>query len=104
MIVVDSSVWLDLFNIDGYRRNLAKEFFKMIESKDIPILEPKVFEVALNTGCRAIDSYFIALTKLTNSFLVSNDRIQVRNAKKFEVDSYYLLEDIEKLRIDIQKW
>jgi len=45
MIVIDSSVWFDLFNIDGYRRGLAKEFFKIVESKNIPILEPRAFEI-----------------------------------------------------------
>ncbi|RLI74569.1 hypothetical protein DRO97_05715 [Archaeoglobales archaeon] len=45
MIVIDSSVWFDLFNIDSSRRSLAKEFFELVESKNIPILEPKVFEI-----------------------------------------------------------
>ncbi|RLI80453.1 hypothetical protein DRP07_09115 [Archaeoglobales archaeon] len=44
-MVIDSSVWFDLFNTDSYRRNLTKEFFEIVESKNIPILEPRVFEI-----------------------------------------------------------
>ncbi|HIE44131.1 MAG TPA: PIN domain-containing protein [Candidatus Omnitrophica bacterium] len=140
MIIVDSSVWFDLFNTDKYRRNLAKKLFELIESKDIPILEPRVFEIefiallsrkyikeevinifntvkdkivvlpnpddlafniALNTGCRAIDSYFIALTKLTDSLLVSNDKTQISNARKFKVKSYYLIEEFDKFKEEL---
>ena len=35
------------------------------------------FQIALDTGCRAIDSYFVATAKLTNSILVTNDKIAV---------------------------
>ena len=49
----------------------------------LPNSEDLAFNVALDTDCRTIDSYFIALQELTNSFLVSNDKIQVNNAKKF---------------------
>ena len=128
MIVVDSSVWFDLFNLDLSRNTLAKKFFEEVEHLDIPIVEPKVFEVefvgllsrrygknkaikiyntirekitvvanpdaiafkvALDTGCRAIDSYFIATAKLTDSILITNDRTMANNAKKARVEAYY---------------
>jgi predicted nucleic acid-binding protein len=142
MIVVDSSVWFDLFALDGLRKNLAKNFLRLIEDKNMPVLEPRVFEIefiallsrryggdealnifttvknkivvlpnpdgiafsiAHNTGCRAIDSYFIALAKLTDSILISNDRIQVNNAKKAEIEAYYLLEEFDEIKAHLEK-
>ena len=108
MIVIDTSVWLDLFLEDSDRKKIAEEFMKAIEAT---IYEPEVFkielagtlsrrfskddvlsfiddvmskvrlienpnelafQIALDTGCRAIDSYFVSIAKLTNSILVTN--------------------------------
>lgn len=49
------------------------------------------FLISLKTGCRAIDSYFIATAKMTDSTLVSNDKVMVKNAKKVGINAYYLL-------------
>lgn len=136
MIVIDTSVWLDLFLEDSYRRNLAENLIKLIEEKKLQIYEPEVFKIelagvlarrfkreyvlnfieelllkvklvenpnelafliSLKTGCRAIDSYFIATAKITDSTLVSNDKIMVKNAKKFGINAYYLLEQQEDI-------
>jgi len=136
MIVIDTSVWLDLFLEDSYRRNLAENLIKLIEEKKLQIYEPEVFKIelagvlarkfkredvlnfieelllkvklvenpnelafliSLKTGCRAIDSYFIATAKMTDSTLVSNDKIMVKNAKKFGINAYYLLEQQEDI-------
>lgn len=136
MIVIDTSVWLDLFLEDSYRRNLAENLIKLIEEKKLQIYEPEVFKIelagvlarrfkredvlnfieelllkvklvenpnelafliSLKTGCRAIDSYFIATAKMTDSTLVSNDKIMVKNAKKVGINAYYLLEQQEDI-------
>ena len=55
------------------------------------------FLISLKTGCRAIDSYFIATAKITDSTLVSNNKIMVKNAKKFGINAYYLLEQQEDI-------
>jgi len=68
--------------------------------------EDEIFETAVNiafdTHCRAVDAYFIATAKLTNSVLITNDRIMADNAKKCGVDAYYLIEEfsnaVEKLK------
>ena len=132
MIVIDTSVWLDLFLEDSDRKKIAEEFMKSIE---VTIYEPEVFkielagtlsrrfgkddvlsfiddviskirlirnpnelafQIALDTGCRAIDSYFIATAKLTDSILITNDKVMARNAKKAKVESYYLIEEFDK--------
>jgi predicted nucleic acid-binding protein len=50
----------------------------------------------VKTHCRAIDSYFIATAKLTNSILITNDRIMASNAKKANIEAYYLIEEFDK--------
>jgi len=50
---------------------------RLIENPDQLALQ-----IALDTGCRAIDAYFIATAKLTNSILIINDRIMAKNARK----------------------
>ncbi|MEM4279700.1 MAG: type II toxin-antitoxin system VapC family toxin [Archaeoglobaceae archaeon] len=54
------------------------------------------YQIALNTGCRAIDAYFIATAKLTNSILITNDRIMAENAKKYGIEAYYLIDEFDK--------
>ncbi len=47
------------------------------------------FSVDSETGCRAIDAYFIATAKVTNSILITNDRIMAKNAKRYNIETYY---------------
>ncbi len=135
MIVVDTSVWIDLFILkDADRSILAEKIFEIIENKEIEIYEPRIFviefisvikrivgkeappevferinlldeslifetakEVASNTSCRAPDAYFIATTKLTNSILITNDKILAKNAKNYGVVAYYLIGEHEEV-------
>jgi len=131
MVVIDTSVWLDLFLEDEERKEkaeglidvvrdiceprvfkielagtLARRFKKedilnfidevLTKVTLIPNPEELAFQVALNTGCRAIDAYFIATAKLTNSILLTNDRIMASNAKKYGIEAYYLIEEFDK--------
>ena len=57
--------------------------------------EDKIFDEAFNHP-RAADAYFIATAKLTNSILITNDRVMARNAKKAGIEAYYLIEDFDK--------
>ena len=65
-------------------------------------LEDLAFSVALATGSRAIDSFFIAASNLKTAFLVSNDKLQVESAEKFGVEVYYLLDEFEKVKERLQ--
>ena len=64
------------------------------------ISEDSIFEFTLEIAekihPRAVDSYFIAIAKLTSSILISNDRKMVKNARAFGVESYYLLGEINE--------
>ncbi|MDI9611092.1 MAG: type II toxin-antitoxin system VapC family toxin [Archaeoglobales archaeon] len=62
-----------------------------------------LFDVAETVHPRAIDAYFIATAKLTNSILITNDRIMAENAKKYGIEAYYLLEEFDKTIDKISK-
>ncbi len=53
------------------------------------------YRIALETGSRAADAYFIATAKMANSILLTNDRIMAENAKRVGVEAYYLLEEFD---------
>ncbi|MEM1670810.1 MAG: type II toxin-antitoxin system VapC family toxin [Archaeoglobaceae archaeon] len=55
-----------------------------------------LFDVAETVHPRAIDAYFIATAKLTNSILITNDRIMAENAKKYGIEAYYLIDEFDK--------
>ncbi|MEM3896811.1 MAG: type II toxin-antitoxin system VapC family toxin [Archaeoglobaceae archaeon] len=55
-----------------------------------------LFDVAETVHPRAIDAYFIATAKLTNSILITNDRIIAENAKEYGIEAYYLVEEFDK--------
>ncbi|MEM2086174.1 MAG: type II toxin-antitoxin system VapC family toxin [Archaeoglobaceae archaeon] len=76
----------------------VSNFIEEIMSKVVLIDNPDeiAYQIALNTGCRAIDAYFIATAKLTNSILITNDRIMAENAKKYGIEAYYLIDEFDK--------
>ncbi len=71
--------------------------------KLIPNPDDSAFEVAIKTGSRAADAYFIATAKLTNSILITNDKIMARNNKKAGIEAYYLIEEFSEVLKVIKK-
>ena len=134
MVVVDTSIWVDLFiPKNRVRSNLAEKAFEIIEERGIEIYAPKLFviefismmkrlvgniiptsifneinlldeavifetakDVALKVHPRAADAYFIATAKLTNSILITNDKVMAKNAKKYGIEAYYLIEEFDE--------
>ncbi|MCE4614405.1 MAG: type II toxin-antitoxin system VapC family toxin [Desulfurococcales archaeon] len=60
---------------------------------DEELIHDKASEIALLTGCRAVDAYYIAATKHVDAALVTSDRTMKENALKSDVEAYYLLND-----------
>jgi predicted nucleic acid-binding protein len=81
---------------------VAEDFFSGINFIGDSELSDVTFSIAFETGSRAIDSFYIATSKINNAILVSNDKIQVESAIKFGVDAYYLLDEFEKVKKMIQ--
>ncbi len=50
-------------------------------------------EIALTTGYRAVDAYYIATAKHLNAMLITNDKVMKENAAKANAEAYYLLDD-----------
>jgi len=60
-------------------------------------LHSEAKSIALKTGCRAIDAYYVATAKLANAVLVTNDGIMKSNADRAGVEAYHLAKDYEEL-------
>ncbi len=73
----------------------------IVEDIDYELL----LDIAFQTGCRAIDAYYIAAASLVSGILVSADKIMVDNAKKYGVEAYYILNtnDYNKLVLKISR-
>jgi len=81
---------MTIFKLDMVR--LTADFVLLSEDK----IFDEAFKIAERIHPRAADAYFIATAKLTNSILITNDRVMARNAKKAEIEAYYLIEDFDK--------
>ncbi len=74
-------------------RATAKKLYDKIISKVIIIDEIEydlLIDIALVTGCRAIDAFYIAVASIISTILVSADRVMVNNARKYGVEAYYI--------------
>ncbi len=74
---------------------IYEEIVSKVNIIEFKVLNEVAFSICFETGCRAIDAYFIATAKLTNSILITNDRIMAVNAKKAGIEAYYLLEEFD---------
>ena len=58
-------------------------------------LHGRAAEVALLTGSRAVDAYYVATALLAGGALVTSDRVMAANARRVGVEAYYILDDDE---------
>ncbi|WP_456444078.1 type II toxin-antitoxin system VapC family toxin [Thermococcus sp.] len=77
--------------------SLYELIVERVEIVDTAQLREVSFEVALKTGCRAIDSFYISVAHARDTILVSNDRFQVESALKYGIRAFYLLEEWQEL-------
>jgi len=52
-------------------------------------------EIALATGSRGADSYYLGLARILNVPLATSDKVQAQNARKAEIKSFYILNNNE---------
>lgn len=55
------------------------------------LVHDKAAEIALLTGCRAVDAYYIATAKHASAVLITNDKVMRDNALRTGTETYYLL-------------
>jgi len=84
------------------RRFLPKEMVENLQlSGKMNFLEEnEIFEIAreiaLQIHPRAVDTYFIATAKLTDSILISNDKTMIDNSREAGIEAYYLIEEHDR--------
>jgi uncharacterized protein len=99
----------DLFKIEltgqiarRVKRDLApkicEEIFQELDFIGTSEIFDKALSIALETGSRAADSFYIAAAEVKEAILISNDRLQIENAKKAGIEVYSLLQDQELLK------
>jgi predicted nucleic acid-binding protein len=76
---------------------VAEDFFSEINFVGDSELYDVAFSIALETGSRAIDSFFIGASKMKDALLVSNDKLQIESAQHCGVEAYYLIDEFEKV-------
>ena len=81
-----------------------REILNLISKFNI-VGKERIFNIALyiadKVHPRAIDAYYIATAILTNSVIVSNDKILIENCKKAGIKAYYLIEEFDDLKKEI---
>ena len=74
-------------------RDIAKRIYDEVMERVIVVEEIEydlLLDIAFQTGCRAIDTYYIATASIVEGILVSADKVMATNAKKYGVDAYYI--------------
>ena len=76
----------------------VRSVVRRLESEIVTVGDDLYFresvEVALRTGSRGADSYYIGLAGILNAILITSDRVQALNAKRAGVQAYYTLEEV----------
>lgn len=72
------------------------KFIEGIEFTTTAEIFDLAFDIGFHSGARAIDTLYIATAKLKNSVLISNDKVQVQNAKNSNIIAFYLIDELDK--------
>ncbi len=83
-------------------REIVEQLVEEVMTR-INLLDDEAHRVALATGSRAADAYYIACARRTKSILFSNDRVQVLSARRYGVEAYYLLEEQDKALLRLER-
>ncbi|MCD6428650.1 MAG: type II toxin-antitoxin system VapC family toxin, partial [Desulfurococcales archaeon] len=81
----------------GRVREIVAGVLEYVNIINEDVLHDLAATVALETGCRAVDAYYIATAARERSVLITNDRVMKLNAEKAGVEAYYLIEEWRKI-------
>ncbi len=83
---------------------ISKGVFDSYEVVDEAFLFDSAWTIAMDTGCSGFDSYFIALARMKNASLLTDDGGMYTHAEEIGVDSILIrdteLKDIEKFILE----
>ena len=74
-------------------RDVARRVYDEVMERVIVVEEidyDLLLDIAFQTGCRAIDTYYIATASIVDGILISTDRVMATNAKRYGVNAYYI--------------
>jgi predicted nucleic acid-binding protein len=77
---------------------ICEEIFAELVFIETSKIYDEAFAVALETGSRASDAFYIASAIADKAILISNDKFQAKSAGRFGIEVYYLLHDEELVR------
>lgn len=72
---------------------ICEQIFQELAFINTHMIFDEALFVALETGSRAADSFYIATAKIEDAILISNDGFQIESAKKSGIEAYNLLFD-----------
>lgn len=79
--------------------NIVKDIVERLGEEILIIGDDLYFEksvkIALATGSRGADAYYIGLAEILNAPLATSDKVQARNARKAGVKAFYILNKME---------
>lgn len=77
---------------------ICGEIFRELAFINTHRIFDEALSVALETGSRAADSFYIAAAKMGEAILISNDGFQIESAKRSGIEVYNLLQDKELIK------
>jgi len=84
---------------------ISREVLYSYEVLDEMFLFDSAWTIAINTGCSGFDSYFIALAKINDAVLLTDDKGMHFHAKEVDVDSVLIREtDLKNLSVHGHSW
>jgi len=81
--------------------DLVLNYFPPIKLIPEEVIYEEAIRIARKTGSRAADAYYIAVASIINGILLTNDKRQVRNSRKANIEAYYIVEEMEKAKRSI---
>ncbi|HPS90571.1 MAG TPA: type II toxin-antitoxin system VapC family toxin [Methanothrix sp.] len=75
--------------------NICEEIFSELAFVETAKIYDDAFSIALETGSRASDAFYIACAIADKAIIISNDKFQANSARRFGIEVYYLLHDLE---------
>jgi predicted nucleic acid-binding protein len=77
---------------------ICEEIFSELVFIETAKIYDDAFSIALETGSRASDAFYISCAIADKAIIISNDKFQAISARIFGIEVYYLLNDLEPVR------
>jgi len=90
--IVETAAVVNRLANKSFSMKISKRVLDSYEVVDEALLFDYAWTIAIDTGCSGFDSYFIALAKIKNATLLTDDKRKHDQAEKIDVDSILIRE------------